>query len=126
RVAAEVVRALAQARRAVNRLQQATDGLKYAQVTVTRNLEGLGQTRRAGEGPLLVFRPQEVVAAITPLDPAYRDYYGAVADANRAQFQLYRALGQPAGCLAQLQPGTPPATPLPGAGGPPPGPIKQN
>ena len=27
---------------------------------------------------------------------AYADYYGAVADYNRAQFRLYRALGRPA------------------------------
>ena len=35
-------------------------------------------------------------AAVTALDQAYRDYYAAVGDHNRAQFQLYRALGHPA------------------------------
>ena len=44
-------------------------------------------------------RPQEVVAAIQSLSQAYLDYFGAVADANRAQFRLYRALGQPAQCV---------------------------
>jgi hypothetical protein len=39
------------------------------------------------------------VAAVQALDQAYRDYFGAVADANRAQFRLYRALGHPAACV---------------------------
>jgi hypothetical protein len=38
---------------------------------------------------------------VQALAQAYIDYYGAVADANRAQFRLYRALGQPAQHLAQ-------------------------
>jgi hypothetical protein len=49
---------------------------------------------------LLAIRPQEVVAAIQALAQAYNDYYGAVADYNRAQFRLYRALRQPAQALA--------------------------
>ena len=52
---------------------------------------------------VLLVRPQEVVAAVQALAQAYLDYYGAVADANRAQFRLYRALGQPAQCLLQDQ-----------------------
>jgi len=36
---------------------------------------------------------------VQALAQAYLDYYGAVADANRAQFRLYRALGQPAQAL---------------------------
>jgi hypothetical protein len=36
------------------------------------------------------------VQAVQSLGQAYLDYFGAVADANRAQFRLYRALGQPA------------------------------
>jgi hypothetical protein len=55
-----------------------------------------------------VFRPQEAVAAVAALDQAYRDYFAAVGDQNRAQFQLYRALGHPAQCLATAA--TPPAT----------------
>jgi hypothetical protein len=37
-----------------------------------------------------------VVAAVQALGQAYSDYYAAVADYNRGQFRLYRALGQPA------------------------------
>jgi outer membrane protein TolC len=51
----------------------------------------------------LIIRPQEVVAAIQSLAQAYTDYYGAIGDYNRAQFQLYRALGHP----AQLVTGSP-------------------
>jgi hypothetical protein len=52
-----------------------------------------------GNQYITLVRPQEVVAAIQALSQAYLDYYGAVADANRAQFRLYRALGQPAQCV---------------------------
>jgi outer membrane protein TolC len=96
RVAAEVAQAHEQARRAANRIKFAEEGLKNAIESAQKNLEGLSQTRRIGEYLVLVFRPQEVVAAIQALDQAYRDYYGATADSNRAQFRLYRALGRPA------------------------------
>jgi outer membrane protein TolC len=100
-VAAEVVQAHAQATRAVNRLKLAEDEVLNARETAEKNLEGLGQTRRVGEVLVLVFRPQEVVASIQALDQAYRSYYVAVADANRAQFRLYRALGKPAQCVLE-------------------------
>jgi hypothetical protein len=69
--------------------------------TADKNLKGLVPGKRGPGGELvLLIRPQEAVAAVTALDQAYRDYYAAVADQNRAQFQLYRALGHPAQCLA--------------------------
>jgi outer membrane protein TolC len=98
-IAAEVVQGYSQARRALNRFHLAEEALAYAMRTADQNLEGLKQTRRVGEILQLVFRPQEVVAAFQTLEQAYRDYYGAVADYNRAQFRLYRALGHPAQCL---------------------------
>ncbi len=104
RVAAEVVQAHAQALRAANRAREAEEGLVNALETAEKNVAGLSQTRRVGETLVLVFRPQEVVAAIQALDQAYRDFYGAIADANRAQFRLYRALGQPAQCLSHPPP----------------------
>lgn len=104
RVAAEVVRAHAQSLRAANRVVQAERGVVNARETAEKNVIGLGQTRRVGEVLTLVFRPQEVVASIAALDQAYRDYYAAVADANRAQFRLYRALGHPAQALDIGQP----------------------
>jgi outer membrane protein TolC len=103
RVAAEISQALAQARRSINRLREAEEELRNAVETADKNLEGMQQTKRAGELLVLVFRPQEVVAAIAALEQAYRDYYGAVADANRAQFRLYRALGNPAEQLTSAE-----------------------
>ncbi|MFL5329673.1 MAG: TolC family protein [Gemmataceae bacterium] len=99
RVASEVVRALAQARSAATRVELAEAGLREAVEAADRSLDGLGQTRRAGELIVLVVRPQEAVASVQSLAQAYGDYYGAVADSNRAQFRLYRALGQPAQCV---------------------------
>lgn len=97
RVAAEVTQALAQVQSAAARLQDAEMGLRDAVDSANKNLEGLGQTKRLGGNLLLlVIRPQEVVAAIQALAQAYADYYGTVGDFNRAQFRLYRALGQPA------------------------------
>jgi outer membrane protein TolC len=96
RVAAEVVQAYAQVQSAADRIADAELGLKDAVESANKNLEGLGQTRRVGNVALLVIRPQEVVAAVQALAQAYNNYYGAVADYDRAQFRLYRALGQPA------------------------------
>jgi outer membrane protein TolC len=100
RVAAEVVQAHALARSAADRMRTAQDELKDAVESVDQNLKGLGQTKRLGDLLILVIRPQEVVAAVQALAQAYNDYYGAVADYNRNQFRLYRALGQPAQALA--------------------------
>ncbi len=114
RIAAEVAQAHAQAQRASRRVQLAEDGLKDARESVAKNLEGLSQTRRIGGELVLVFRPQEVVAAVQALDLAYRDYYGAVADSNRAQFRLCRALGCPAQTETACDPPTAaPAEPTP-------------
>jgi hypothetical protein len=66
---------------------------------VQKNFVGLGQTRGAGNLLQLVIRPQEAVAAVQALAVAYADYYATVADYNRGQFRLYRALGAPAQAL---------------------------
>jgi outer membrane protein TolC len=107
RVAAEVVQAHAQVISAKDRVAEAESGLKYATESAAKNFEGLGQTRRAGEMVLLVIRPQEAVAAVQALAQAYNDYFGTIADYNRAQFRLYRALGHPAQALAAEAPACP-------------------
>lgn len=111
RVAAEVVQGLARAKRAANRAKEAEEGVRNAVETADKNLQGLGQTRRAGEQVVLVFRPQEAVAAVAALDQAYRDFYAAVADGNRAHFALYRALGHPAQALLPTPPAAVPTGP---------------
>jgi outer membrane protein TolC len=109
RVAADVVQAHSQATRSAARVKLAADGLTEAAQTVKTHLDAINQTRRVGDTLVLIFRPQEAVAAVQALDQAYRDYFGAVADANRAQFRLYRALGHPAVCILG------PATAVPAA-----------
>jgi outer membrane protein TolC len=104
-IASEVVRAFAQVRSAAERLNEAEPALRDAVELVNQSIEGLGQTRRVGEALLLVTRPQEAVAAVQAFAQANTDFYAAVADYNRAQFRLYRALGHPAQCLATAVPG---------------------
>jgi outer membrane protein TolC len=96
RIAAEVKQAYDQSQSAAARIKDAEAGLKDAVESVEQNFEGLKQTKRVGNLFVLVIRPQEVNAAVQALSQAYADYYGAVGDFNRAQFRLYRALGQPA------------------------------
>ncbi len=99
RVAAEVSTAHAQARAAADRLALAEPALRDAVELMQKSLEGLGQTRRAGELVTLIVRPQEVVAALQLLAQTNADFHAAVGDSNRAQFRLYRALGHPSGAL---------------------------
>jgi outer membrane protein TolC len=101
RVAAEVAQAHAQVESARQRLADADIGLREAADTLQKSLDGLSQTRRSGELLILVVRPSEAVLAIQGLAQANTDYYTALADYNRAQFRLYRALGQPAQCLPE-------------------------
>jgi outer membrane protein TolC len=98
RIAAEVVQARAQLRSATERLGEAEIELKAAAELTNKNIQGLRDTQdtKPGKAAVLLIRPQEVVAAVQALALAYNAFYGAVADYNRAQFRLYRALGQPA------------------------------
>jgi outer membrane protein TolC len=112
RVAAEVVQAHAQVVSANTRAAEAERELKEALDSMEKNFEGLGQTKRPGGDVLiLVIRPAEVVAAVQALAQAYTDYYSAVADSNRAQFRLYRALGHPAGTITHADTPCVPPTP---------------
>lgn len=86
----------------------AEKGIRSALNSADKNLIALGQTKGVGNQVALLVRPQEAVAAVQALAQAYIDYYGAVADSNRAQFRLYRALGQPAQCVMHARQPTPP------------------
>jgi outer membrane protein TolC len=96
RVAADVTQAYAQAESAAARTREAESEVKDAVDSVEKNVSGMRQTREGDNTFGFFNRPQEVVAAIQALGQAYNDYYGAVGDYNRAQFRLYRALGNPA------------------------------
>jgi outer membrane protein TolC len=119
RVAAEVSRAYAQARQAARRVEVADRQVRLAVDSYNKNLVGLGQVRSAGEMVQTIVRPQEVIAAVQSLAQAYSDYFGAVSDSNRAQFRLYRAMGQPAQMLRQRMENPDGAPPPPPAQTPP-------
>src|SRR5205823_3631966 len=82
----------------------AEPALREAVELVNKMVEGLGQQQRIGDRLILVVRPQEAVAAVQAFAQAAGDFFAAVADYNRAQFRLYRALGHPAQCLAGAMP----------------------
>ena len=96
RVAADVNQAYGQAQLAAGRAELAERGLRLAIESAELNVNAVKQTKREGEKIVTVVRPAEAVAAVQALGQAYADYFTAVADANRAQFRLYRALGHPA------------------------------
>jgi outer membrane protein TolC len=113
RVAAEVVQAYSQARLAAQRVEVAEKTLAVAVTSADKNLTAVSQPKLVNNVVVLLVRPQEAVQAVQALAQAYVDYYGAVADFNRAQFRLYRALGRPAQCLAQDSPAQPAQLPPP-------------
>jgi len=100
RVAAEVAQAHAQAQMAARRADFAEKELRAALNSADKNLAALSQTKQAGGVLQTLVRPQEAVAAVQELGQAFIDYYGAIADYDRAQFWLYRSLGHPAQTLA--------------------------
>ncbi|HEX7447308.1 MAG TPA: TolC family protein [Pirellulales bacterium] len=93
RIASEVVQAHLQVQTSSARVRDSEDELRAAQQSLAENLIGLKNTRQMGDLPVLISRPQEVVAAVQALGVAYGDFYTAVNDYNRAQFRLYRAVG---------------------------------
>jgi len=104
RVAAEVTEAQARLQSATARVGQADRALRSSIIAFNGNYEGLQQTTRFGDVLVEVFRPQEVVYALQRLKTALDEYFTTVAEYNRAQFQMFHALGYPAGEIAYRQP----------------------
>jgi hypothetical protein len=102
-VAADVTRAQARVQAAAARVPQADRSLRTAIITFNGHLEGLGQTRRLGDVLVLSFRPQEAVYSLEQLNVSFNEYFNTVADYNRAQFELFHALGYPAREVAALR-----------------------
>lgn len=130
-VAREVSEAFSQLQSARDRVAMAEDEVSKAKSSANDNFKGLGEVKRVGGQIVsLVIRPLEAVAAEQALLQAYYSYFGAVGDYNRSEFQLYRALGNPAQVLPMLdqllkdvrQPANPvppaPNVPQAGANGP--------
>ncbi|MGD0897350.1 MAG: TolC family protein [Thermoguttaceae bacterium] len=99
RVAQDVVQAHAQLEATAAQVDNAMTAVKEAIITYNGTLRGISETRGAGDLLQLVNRPQEAVAALQQLNRAYDLYFAAVNGYNRAQFQLYWALGYPARIL---------------------------
>jgi outer membrane protein TolC len=103
RVKSEVAQAVARLQTARVRVAETEEGVRQAVESADKNFIGLRETARpAGQLLQLIVRPQEVVAAIIALETAYEQYSDAVASYNVAQFEVYRALGQPAQWVTSL------------------------
>ncbi len=85
-VASDVAESHAQVEARRSQIKLAEAGITAAQDSYRRNSERI----RDGQG-----LPIETLQSIQALDQARRQYVRAVADYNRAQFQLQRALGWP-------------------------------
>ena len=102
-VAADVTRAQARVQSAAARVLQADRALRTAIITFNGNFEGLRQTTRLGNVLVMVNRPQEAVFALQLLYVAWSEYFATVGDYNRAQFELFHALGYPAREVTSLR-----------------------
>jgi outer membrane protein TolC len=95
-IAADVNRALARVQSAAARVHQADRALRTSIITFNGHLEGLEQTRRLENVLVLTFRPQEAVYSLQQMNVSFNEYFSTVAEYNRAQFDLYHAVGYPA------------------------------
>ena len=102
-VAADVTTAHARVQSAAARLVQADRALRTGIITLNGTVEGLEQTKRFGDVLELISRPQEAVYALQLLLRAFTEYFATVAEYNRSQFALYRALGYPSQEVALLR-----------------------
>ena len=104
KVAAEVTEAHANLQSAAARVGQADRSLRAAIVAYNGNVEGLRNTTRYGDVLVLIYRPQEVVFALRLMKLAFDEYFTTVAEYNRAEFELFHALGYPAQEITYLRP----------------------
>ena len=95
-VAEEVNKAHARLQSAVARVVQADRALRAGIITLNGAAEGLKQTSRFGDVLALVSRPQEAISALEHLKTAFDEYFTTISEHNRAQFELFHALGYPA------------------------------
>ena len=103
-VAEEVNQAHARLQSAAARVVQADRALRTGIITLNGAIEGLEQTSRFGDVLVLISRPQEAVYALQLLKRAFDEYFTTVAEYNRAQFELFHALGYPAREVADFRP----------------------
>jgi outer membrane protein TolC len=102
--AQDVTQAHARLQSAAVRVVQADRSLRTGVITYRGVVEGLEQTNRFGDVLQLISRPQEAVYALQLLKDSFDEYFATVAEYNRAQFELYHALGYPAIEVAGVRP----------------------
>jgi outer membrane protein TolC len=100
KVAAEIARAHTQIASATTRTGTSERGVQEARLAYEGSLAELGKIAREDNLPIVVRHAFDVIDALRALSEAYDRYFQSINDYNRAQFQLYRALGYPAGILA--------------------------
>jgi outer membrane protein TolC len=103
-VAADITRAQADLQSAAARVVQADRSLRAGVATFSGSFEGLQHTTRFGDVLVLISRPQEVVYALQLLKQDFDAYFTTVAEYNRAQFELFHALGYPAREITYVRP----------------------
>ena len=103
-VAADVTKAQADLQSAAVRVDQAERALRTGIATFNGSFEGLQHTTRFGDVLVLINRPQEVVYALQLMKRAFDEYFTTVAEYNRAQFELFHALGYPAREITYVRP----------------------
>jgi hypothetical protein len=81
---------------AAARVLKADRSLRTGLITYNGQVEGLKQISRFGNVLVLINRPQETIYALQLLNLAFEEYFATVAEYNRAQFDLFHALGYPA------------------------------
>jgi outer membrane protein TolC len=104
KVAEEVNQALARVQSAAARVVQADRSLRTGIIAFNGSYEGLQHTSRFGDVLVLITRPQEAVFALQLLKVAFDEYFTTVAEYNRAQFELFHALGYPAREVVEMWP----------------------
>jgi outer membrane protein TolC len=95
-VAADVTRALARVQMASARVLQADRALRTGIINLNGTFEGLKEISRFANVLVLVNRPQEAVYSLQLLRVAFEEYFTTVAEYNRAEFDLFHAMGYPA------------------------------
>jgi outer membrane protein TolC len=103
-VVTEVTEAHARLQAAAARVGQADRSLRASIKAYNGNVEGLRHTTRYGDNLVLIYRPQEVIYALRLLKVSFDEYFTTVADYNRAEFELFHALGYPAREITYLRP----------------------
>jgi outer membrane protein TolC len=99
-VAQDIVQAQARVEGARDEIRQAEIAVQEAKITYEGTMRGLSQPTRPSGLYQLISRPQEAVAAVQQLSRAYDQYFIAINGYNRAEFELFHAMGYPSRILA--------------------------